>query len=49
MFYYLSIKLQLDLSETRFPFSHNRLIMPRPDRVYGMCNRRVAYVHKGLP
>ena len=22
---------------------------PRPDRVYGMCNRRVAYVHQGLP
>ena len=21
----------------------------RLDRVYGMCNRRVAYVHQGLP
>ena len=21
----------------------------RPKRVYGMCNRRVAYVHQGVP
>ena len=24
-------------------------VTPRPKRVYGMCNRRVAYVHQGLP
>ena len=24
-------------------------ITPRPEKVYGMCNRRVAYVHQGLP
>ena len=24
-------------------------VTPRPERVYGMCNRRVAYVHQGLP
>ena len=24
-------------------------VTPRPDRVYGMCNRRVAYMHQGLP
>ena len=23
-------------------------VTPRPDRVYDMCNRRVAYVHQGL-
>ena len=25
-----------------------RNVTPRPERVYGMCNRRVAYVHQGL-
>ena len=24
-------------------------VMLHPKRVYGMCNRRVAYVHQGLP
>ena len=24
-------------------------VTPRPERVYGICNRRVAYVHQGLP
>ena len=24
-------------------------VTPRPEKVYGMCNRRVAYVHQGLP
>ena len=24
-------------------------VMPRPKRVYSMGNRRVAYVHQGLP
>ena len=24
-------------------------VTPRPERVYGMCNRRVAYVHQGFP
>ena len=24
-------------------------VTPRPERVYGTCNRRVAYVHQGLP
>ena len=24
-------------------------VTPRPKRVYGMGNRRVAYVHQGLP
>ena len=24
-------------------------VTPRPERVYGTYNRRVAYVHKGLP
>ena len=24
-------------------------VTPLPKRVYGMCNRRVAYVHQGLP
>ena len=24
-------------------------VTPRPDRVYGMCNCRVAYVYQGLP
>ena len=24
-------------------------VTPRPKRVYGMCNRRVAYVHQRLP
>ena len=24
-------------------------VTPRPERVYGMCNRRVSYVHQGLP
>ena len=23
-------------------------VTPRPERVYGMCNRRVTYVHQGL-
>ena len=23
-------------------------VTPRPKRVYGMCNRRIAYVHQGL-
>ena len=26
-FHYLSIRLQLDLSETRLPLSHNRLLL----------------------
>ena len=26
-----------------------KIVMPRPERVYGMCNRRVAYGHQGLP
>ena len=25
------------------------IVRPCPKRVYGMCNRRVAYVHQGLP
>ena len=24
-------------------------LTPRPERVYGMCNHRVTYVHQGLP
>ena len=24
-------------------------VTPRPERVYGTCNRRVAYMHQGLP
>ena len=24
-------------------------VTPRPETVYGMCNRRVAYVHQRLP
>ena len=24
-------------------------VTPRPKKVYGMCNRRVAYVHQELP
>ena len=24
-------------------------VTPHPERVDGMCNRRVAYVHQGLP
>ena len=24
-------------------------VTPRPERVYSMCNRRVANVHQGLP
>ena len=24
-------------------------VTPRPKRVYGTCNRKVAYVHQGLP
>ena len=24
-------------------------VTPRPKRVYGTCNRRIAYVHQGLP
>ena len=24
-------------------------VTPRPERVNGMCNSRVAYVHQGLP
>ena len=24
-------------------------VTPRPERVYGTCNRRVVYVHQGLP
>ena len=24
-------------------------VTPLPERVYGMCNRRDAYVHQGLP
>ena len=27
---------------------HMNSITPLPDRVYGMCNRRVAYVHQEL-
>ena len=27
----------------------NGSVTPRPERVYGTCNRRVAYVHQGLP
>ena len=30
-------------------FSTPRSVNPCPKRVYGMCNRRVAYVHQGLP
>ena len=26
-----------------------KIVIPRPERVYDMCNRRVAYVHQGLP
>ena len=29
--------------------SDGQAVTPHPDRVYGMCNRRVAYVHQGLP
>ena len=36
------------LKENMF-FSRFRVVTPRPERVYGMCNRRVAYVHQGLP
>ena len=25
------------------------VVTPRPERVYGTCNCRVAYVHQGLP
>ena len=25
------------------------IVTPRPEKVYGTCNRRVAYVHQGLP
>ena len=25
------------------------VVTPHPKRVYGTCNRRVAYVHQGLP
>ena len=39
-------KLQEALG-TRLNFS--TAVTPRPERVYGMCNRRVAYVHQGLP
>ena len=28
---------------------HTVDVTPRPERVYGTCNRRVAYVHQGLP
>ena len=28
---------------------HVPIVTPRPKRVYGMCNRKVAYVHQGLP
>ena len=24
-------------------------VTPRPERVYDMCNRRIVYVHQGLP
>ena len=24
-------------------------VTPRPERVYDACNRRVAYVHQGVP
>ena len=24
-------------------------VTPHPDKVYGTCNHRVAYVHQGLP
>ena len=24
-------------------------VTPHPERVYGTCNRRVAYVHQGFP
>ena len=33
-------------ASTRPQSSHP--VTPRPERVYGMCNRRVAYVHLGL-
>ena len=29
--------------------TYQRLVTPHPERVYGMCNRRVVYVHQGLP
>ena len=25
-----------------------KIVIPHPERVYGMCNHRVAYVHQGL-
>ena len=30
-------------------FVEDIIVTPRPERVYGMCNRRVAYVNQGLP
>ena len=30
-------------------FHQTTTVTPRPERVYGMCHRRVVYVHQGLP
>ena len=39
----------LYVSFVHFEDGEGGFVTPHPKRVYGMCNRKVAYVHQGLP
>ena len=46
----LSFPLTLDCSfRGQNVLKEGGFVVPRPKRVYSICNRRVAYVHQELP
>ena len=46
---FLSFEFSLFISRKKKVIKEGGFVTPRPKRVYGTCNRRVAYVHQGLP